>query len=155
MDRERKHLRAWRGHGIAQLERGRGEPSRIWFNGVSKDFFETLGVRPLLGRAPRPGDDVPNAPRVAVLNHGTWVRRFGAKPDVVGTTMLLDGNAIEIVGVMPPGLDVPRGAEFWTPVVPFLVSGTPPDMSFLDTVVVFYVPGRVRGRVDAAALRST
>jgi putative ABC transport system permease protein len=161
-----RHLREWTGgestfvraavmgsHNWSAVLQGRGEPSRIWFNGVSADFFDTLGVQPLLGRGLRPDDDVPNAPRVAVLNHGTWVRRFGASPDVVGTTMLLDGNAVEIVGVMPPGLDVPRGAEFWTPVVPFLVSGTPPDMSILDRVGVFYVLGRVREGVDAAALR--
>jgi putative ABC transport system permease protein len=161
-----RHLREWTGsgstfvraavmgsHNWSAVLQGPGEPSRIWFNGVSADFFDTLGVRPLLGRGLRPDDDVPNAPRVAVLNHDTWLRRFGATPDVVGTTMLLDGNAVEIVGVMPPGLDVPHGAEFWTPIVPFLVSGTPPDMSVLDTLGVFYVLGRVREGVDAAALR--
>jgi hypothetical protein len=57
---------------------GRGSPSRIWFNGVSAGFFETLGVTPLLGRGLRAEDDVPNAAPVAVLNHGAWVRRFGA-----------------------------------------------------------------------------
>ena len=162
-----RHLREWTengstfvraavmgSHNWSAVLQGRGEPSRIWFNGVSAGFFETLGVRPLLGRGLRPGDDVPNAPRVAVLNHGTWVRRFGAAPDVVGTTMSLDGKDVEIVGVMPPGLDVPHGAEFWIPVVPFLVSGTPPDTSILDNVGVFYVLGRVRKGVDAAALRS-
>ena len=162
-----RHLREWTGsgrtfvraavmgsHNWSAILQGRGELSRIWFNGVSADFFETLGVQPLLGRGLRPGDDVPNAPRVAVLNHASWVRRFGASPDVVGTTMLLDGSSVEIVGVMPAGLDVPRGAEFWTPVVPFLVSGTPPDVSILDNVGVFYVLGRVRDGVDVAALRS-
>lgn len=142
-------------HNSSAVLQTRGEPSRIWFNRVSADFFETLGVRPLLGRGLRPDDDVPNAPRVAVPNHATWVRRFAARPEVVGTTMLLDGNAVEIVGgVMPPGLAVPRGAEFWTPVVPFLVSGTPPDMSILDSLGVFYVLARVRDGVDPAALRS-
>ena len=158
-----RHLREWTGggsilvraavmgsHNWSAVLQGRGEPSRIWFNGGLGGLFETLGVRPLLGRGLRPEDDVPNAPRVAVLNHGSWVRRFGASPDVVGTTMRLDGDAIESVGVMPPGLDVPRGAEFWAPVVPPLASGTPPDMSILDTVGVFYVLGRVAspGRCD-------
>jgi putative ABC transport system permease protein len=161
-----RHLREWSGsggtfvraavmgsHNWSAVLQERGEPSRIWFNGVSADFFDTLGVRPFLGRGLRPGDDVPNAPRVAVLNHGSWVRRFGATPDVIGTTMLLDGHAVEIVGVMPAGLDIPRGAEFWTPVVPFLTSAAPRDTSILDSVGVFYLVGRVRDSLDAAALR--
>jgi hypothetical protein len=52
---------------------------------VSAAFFDTLGVQPLLGRGLRAEDDVPNAHAVAVLNHGTRVRRFGADPNVVGT----------------------------------------------------------------------
>ena len=63
---------------------------------------------------------------VAVLNHATWVRRFGADPKVVGTTMTLDGGPVEIVGVMPPGFDIPSGAEFWMPVVPAITNVTPP-----------------------------
>ncbi|HJR59870.1 MAG TPA: ABC transporter permease [Vicinamibacterales bacterium] len=161
-----RHLREWTqagntftdaavmgSHNWSAVLHGRGEPSRTWFNGVSAGFFETLGARPLLGRGFRDDDDVPNARAVAVLNHGTWVRRFGADPAIVGTTMTLDGNSVEIVGVMPPGFDFPQGAEFWRPVVPFLVSGAAPDTSILDRVGVFYVLGRVRGAVDAAALR--
>src|SRR6185436_11106786 len=55
---------------------GRGDPFRIWFNAVSANFFDTLGVRPILGRGFRAEDDVMNARSVAVLNYGTWVRRF-------------------------------------------------------------------------------
>ena len=79
-------------HNWSAVLEGRGEPTRVWFNGVSAGFFDTLGVQPLLGRAFRAEDDVPNAPAVAVLNHGTWVRRFGADPAVVGTRMILDGE---------------------------------------------------------------
>jgi putative ABC transport system permease protein len=141
-------------HNWNAVLKGRGEPTRIWFNGVSASFFETLGARPLLGRALRAEDDVPNAAPVAVLNHGTWVRRFGADPRVVGTSMDLDGARVEIVGVMPPGFDVPRGAEFWVPVVPVLASGTPPNTSALATVGVSYVVGRVRPDLDMTAVRA-
>ena len=161
-----RHLREWTAsgrtftraaimgsHNWSTVLQGRGEPSRIWFNGVSAGFFDTLGVSPLLGRALRAEDDVPNAPPVAVLNHGAWVRRFGADAAVVGTTMRLDGTAVEIVGVMPPGLDFPRGAEFWIPVVPFL-AGTSPNVSSLDAFGVFYVLGRVRPGLDPAGVRA-
>ena len=150
-----RHMREWTGAGTtfsrasmmashnwnAVLE-GRGEPFRIWFNAVSANYFDTLGVRPILGRAFRPEDDVPNAPSVAILNYGTWARRFGSDPNVVGTTMKLDGSPTEIIGVMPPGFDVPRGAEFWITGAP-VVAGASGGKG-LDTVGVFYLVGRLR-----------
>jgi predicted permease len=159
-----RHLREWKASGFtfsraglmashnwsAVLE-GRGEPFRIWFNAVSADFFETLGTRPFLGRTFRGADDVANAPPVAILNYGTWVRRFGADPGIIGTTMKLDGSAVEIVGVMPDGLDIPRGAEFWIPAAP-VVAGA--GANGLDTFGVFYVVGRLRPGLSMAAAKS-
>ena len=162
-----RHLREWTSssttfvkaavmgsHNWSAVVQDRGEPSKIWFCGVSGAFFETLGVKPVLGRGLGPQDDVPNVPLVAVLNHGAWVRRFGADPGIVGKTMTLDDGPIEIVGVMPAGLDFPRGAEFWVPIVPMLGSGTPPNTKTLDTVGVFYVVGRLRPGLDAAKARA-
>ncbi len=162
-----RHLREWTSssttfvkaavmgsHNWNAVVQDRGEPSKIWFSGVSGAFFETLGVKPVLGRGLGPQDDVPNVPLVAVLNHGAWVRRFGADPGIVGKTMTLDDGPIEIVGVMPAGLDFPRGAEFWVPIVPMLGSGTPPNTKTLDTVGVFYVVGRLRPGLDAAKARA-
>ncbi len=93
-----RHQREWSGdgsifatssvmasHNWSAILEGRGEPSRIWFAGVSAGFFETLGVTPILGRTITPEDDVPNGPGVAVLNYHTWQRRFGGDPNVVGT----------------------------------------------------------------------
>jgi predicted permease len=162
-----RHLREWMESGStfthaslmgshnwnAVLESG-GAPTRVWFSGVSGTFFDTLGVAPVLGRALRLEDDVPNGPAVAVLNHGTWVRRFGSDPRVVGSRMTLDGQAVEIVGVMPEGVDFPRGAEFWVPVVQALASGTPPNTTILDTLGVFYVVGRVRPGLAMSGVRA-
>ena len=162
-----RHLREWTSssttfvkaavmgsHNWSAVVQDRGEPSKIWFSGVSGAFFETLGVKPVLGRGLGPQDDVPNVPLVAVLNHGAWVRRFGADRGIVGKTMTLDDGPIEIVGVMPAGLDFPRGAEFWVPIVPMLGSGSPPNTKTLDTVGVFYVVGRLRPGLDAAKARA-
>ena len=103
---------------------GRASPERLLYTGVSASFFDTLGVAPLLGRVFRPDDDVPHAAPVVVLNHGTWVRRFGADPGVLGKAIRLDGTPHTIVGVMPRGFDFPRGAEFWVPVVPVLAGAS-------------------------------
>src|SRR6185312_14191677 len=119
------------------------------------NFFDTLGVRPVLGRAFRSEDDVMNARSVAVLNYGTWVRRFGSDPHVVGSTMILDGSPTEIVGVMPPGFDVPRGAEFWVPAAPIVAgSSNPPKAGNLDVFGVFYVIGRLRPGLAMRAVRA-
>ena len=126
--------------------KGRGEPTRIWFNGVSASFFETLGARPLLGRALRAEDDVPNAAPVAVLNHGTWVRRFGADPrgrrDVNGSGWRAGGNRRRHAARASTCRAAPSSG---CPTVPALASGTPPNTANLATVgVVKYVVGRIR-----------
>ena len=163
-----RHLREWTAggatfthagviasHNWSAVLTGRGEPSRIWFNGVSPGFFDAVGVRPMLGRSLRPGDDVANAAPVAVLNYGTWVRRFGGDPNVVGKTMTLDGTATEIVGVMPRDFDVPRGAEFWVPAGPIVVgASSPPSAGNLDVFGVFYVVGRLRPGLAMSAVRT-
>lgn len=57
----------------------------------------------------------------------------------------------EIVGVMPPGVDFSRGAEFWVPVLPMIASATP---AALDTLGVFYVVGRVRPGLDIGRMHA-
>ena len=50
-----------------------------------------------------------------MIGHGLWHRRFGGRAGILGTLLDLDGRRHEIVGVMPPGIDMPYGAEVWTP----------------------------------------
>jgi putative ABC transport system permease protein len=128
---------------------GQGESARLSSSGVSVSFFETLGARPELGRTFRPEDDVPKAPRVVVLSHGTWVRRFGGDSRAIGSTIQLD-EPHTIVGVMPAAFDFPRGTDFWTPVVPILANsagGWRTDT--LQNVGVLFVIGRLRDGVTS------
>jgi predicted permease len=116
--------------------------SRLRRAPVSGEFFDVLGARPALGRALRATDDVSGAAPVLVLSYGAWQRRFGGDPHVLGRQVLTydDGVAYTIVGVMPQGLDYPRGTDFWVPVVP---STIPKDL---------YVIGRLApGRAGADA----
>ena len=99
---------------IARTITGEGEPERLNGQYVSWEFFQTLGVTPLLGRALSTDDDRPNAPAVAVLSHGLWQRRFGADPNVVGRVIRLDDTPVTIVGVMPSGFRfVQHDTDFW------------------------------------------
>ena len=84
----------------------------VWL--VTERFFEALGVRPLLGRTFTAADYRDDA-RVVLLSHGTWQRRFGGDPRVVGRTLMLDGAATEVIGVLPPSLEYPDVREVYAP----------------------------------------
>ena len=90
-----------------------GDPERLTQARVSSNFFDILGVQPVLGRGFRPGEDEVGAARVAVLSDGLWRRRFGADPSMIGRTILLDDFPTTIVGVAPPQLRMPAGVDLW------------------------------------------
>ncbi len=98
---------------------------------VSDGYFQLLGTRPVLGRVLRPEDAAMGAAPVVVLSHGAWRRYFGGDPRVVGRPLVMHetGVAHTIVGVMPLGMDYPRGTDFWAPVVPNSgAAGRPPSV---------------------------
>jgi predicted permease len=68
---------------------------------ISADFFSTLGVNPILGRAFRSDDDRVGAGPVVILGGGFWSREFGSSPDVIGKLLTLNGAAYTVVGVVP------------------------------------------------------
>src|SRR5580704_11458427 len=70
-------------------------------NYVTPGTFELFGIAPLLGRGLEPADYKPGAPPVFVLRYATWKNQFGADPNVVGKTFLLNGVRRTLVGVMP------------------------------------------------------
>jgi putative ABC transport system permease protein len=98
---------------------------------VSGNFFNVLRSPPAVGRALRPEDDVAGAAPVVVLSHRAWQQRFGGDSTIVGRsmTMIYTGRSYTIVGVMPRGLEYPRGTEVWAPLVAYGAAG-----GFLDTV---------------------
>jgi predicted permease len=85
---------------------------------VTGNFFDVLGVRPVMGRALTPADDDrAGGNSVIVLSDKGWNRRFNRDPRIVGTTVLVGGAPFEIIGVMPAGfrgLQV-SGPDFWAP----------------------------------------
>ncbi|MEZ0335451.1 MAG: ABC transporter permease [Gemmatimonadales bacterium] len=87
---------------------------------VSDGYFQLLGTRPVLGRVLGPEDAAVGAAPVVVVSYGAWRRYFGGDPRVVGRPLVMHetGVAHTIVGVMPLGMDYPRGTDFWAPVVP-------------------------------------
>jgi putative ABC transport system permease protein len=85
-----------------QLEAGR----------VTGTLFDLLGVRPALGRAFTPADERAASPPTVILSDGLWRRRFGADPSMVGRTLRLGGRSVEVIGIMPAGLQFPPPIAF-------------------------------------------
>ena len=96
---------------------GGGSADRAFGSAVSVNLFDTLGVRPALGRFFAPEEENSGQDGVIVLSYGFWQQQFGADPNVVGRTMLLDGVSRQIIGVAPPQTSFP-GPEtrFWIPI---------------------------------------
>jgi putative ABC transport system permease protein len=87
--------------GLATIGDGAGEPERVGSVQVTDGFFDTLGVRPQLGRLFQPEDDRPGAARVVVLSDGMWRRRFGSDPSIVGRSILFNAAPVTVIGVLP------------------------------------------------------
>jgi len=81
---------------------GDDRPERLNTGRVTANLFDVLGVQVALGRGFRPGEDRPGAPRVAVLSHGFWQRRYGGTPAVLGRAVSIGNVPHTVVGVMPP-----------------------------------------------------
>ena len=100
---------------------GDGDPERVAAGGVTANLFSTLGVAPLLGRTFSAAEDVPNGPRLVVLGHALWSRRYAADPNIVGRTIQINGQAYEVTGVMPDDFVLPTDyqnpepSQLWLP----------------------------------------
>jgi predicted permease len=86
---------------------GIGQAERVPVEMVSADFFQTLGVQPVVGRLFSKDDDHLGAGPVAIIGGGFWKRKFGSSGDVVGKRMTMDGRGYTIIGVIPADFDLP------------------------------------------------
>jgi len=84
---------------------GKGEPERLSGVPVSANFFDVLGVRPQLGRVFNAQESVWKGPKVVMLGHGLWERRFNSDPAIVGSALTLNDEPHTVVGVLPASFD--------------------------------------------------
>ena len=94
---------------------GSGEPERLTASAITGNYFDTFGVRPALGRGFSFENEKPGQDHVTVLSHAFWQTRFGGDPNIVNKTIILDGKAYEVLGVMPAEVVLPQPAELWVP----------------------------------------
>jgi predicted permease len=98
---------------------GAGEPERVDGVRISANFFELLGVKPLLGRSFRAEEDQVGAGPVALISDGLWSRKFGSSPEVLGKSITVDGRNYAIVGVVPEKSPIYTTADVFTPLGQF------------------------------------
>jgi putative ABC transport system permease protein len=102
---------------------GAGAPEEVVGMDVTPDFFPTLGVAPLVGRAFTDDEGPQGHDALAVLSYGLWQRRFAGDPGVVGRTIQLNSRSVTIVGVMPADMRLfvkrwsltGKPADLWMP----------------------------------------
>ena len=126
------------GSGSFRLRNESGEPADARAQRVTWEFFPTLRVSPLLGRAFTPDDEIEGRHRVVILGHGFWQRRFGGSPDAVGRTIDLNEEPWEVVGVMPPRFDSAMPQSFT-----YRVAGDQPPELYVP--LTFRSEDRTRG----------
>jgi putative ABC transport system permease protein len=108
------HLSAYREDGF-NLQTG-AEPRRVNGVRVTVDFFNVLGVQPMLGRAFSAPEDAPGGEHVVILSHALWQEGFGGDAQLVGRQLKVDGLNHTVVGIMPPGFSFPNEEEeLWVP----------------------------------------
>ena len=121
---------------------GEEAPDRVEVATVTEDFFPLLGVDPILGRHFLPSEVVPNGPKVVMISHRLWTRRYGSDPNIVGKTIRMDGLAYTVVGVLPESfrLHLPAEAvlikhsEVWSPLQFDLTRAVPRTWTILTVI---------------------
>lgn len=94
-------LAAYAGQSVNLTAAGQ-QPERLNAVQATADYFRVLSSPPLHGRVFTADEDVPDATRVVVLNHGFWQRRLGADPAILGQDLTLNGEPHTVIGIMPP-----------------------------------------------------
>jgi putative ABC transport system permease protein len=109
-------LGAFRARGFTLTTNGHSE--HIASVETSPALFRVLGVSPLVGRVFTEEEEQPGHEKLAILSYGAWQRRFGGRADIAGQPIVLDGEAFEVIGVMPRTFQFPAGdrdVDVWSP----------------------------------------
>ena len=126
-----------------------GNAELLPFVVTTSALFDVLGTRPYLGRTLQAGDDRPGAPKVIVISYGMWKQDLGGDGNVIGHQILIDGEPVTVVGVMPKAFYFPTPSfRAWRPVQ------LDPATSFYHDVGYLTLVGRVRPGVAPALVQS-
>jgi putative ABC transport system permease protein len=102
-------------HGMAFTLFGHGDPERVSTGVVSANYFDVLGVKPMLGRTFEAADDASGAPPVLVLSYEYWKNNFGADQGIIGKTFQMNDKVHTVIGVLPPVPQYPDENNVYMP----------------------------------------
>jgi putative ABC transport system permease protein len=134
---------------------GRGDPEQVRSARVSWNFFQVLGIQPMLGRAFVPEEDRPGGKDVVIISHELWMRAFAGDRNVIGQTVTLDSRSLAVIGVLPPRFAFPligMKTDVWAPRVYDLSLVTPARVNAGGPY--FDVIGRLRQGVSREQAQS-
>ncbi|MGI9628927.1 MAG: ADOP family duplicated permease [Longimicrobiales bacterium] len=103
-------------HGMTFNLIGEGEPEEVNTGVVSWDYFQAMGMEPVLGRGFTPDEEAGVGGRVLVFSHEYWRDRFGSDPSVVGREFEMNDEIHTVIGVLPPAARYPAGFDVYMPV---------------------------------------
>lgn len=130
---------------------GSETPRRVAGALVTDGFFATLGTLPAAGRLLEPSDAVPGAAEVVVISHRLWRERFGSDPALIDSHIMIGGDPVKVVGIMPSTFRFPdEEIEIWTPLI-FGVHFEPDDRGGRNLRMV----ARLDEGADLATARSS
>jgi predicted permease len=134
-----------------------GMAARVELVLASGTYFEVLRVPPLHGRVFTPADETAGVANLAVVSHGFWERHLGADPAAIGRSIDVDGDVVEVIGVMPRGFEHPgrtlqAGVDLWSPAGFRGPQGSQPSRARrrLDGAIARLQPGVTADRVSSA-----
>ena len=134
---------------------GDGEPEHVRLARASQNLLPLLGVRPLLGRGFMAQEDVPRGPKVVLLGHALWQRRYGGDVGIVGRAIQLNGEGHTVVGVLPAEFrlllpDEAAVAESPDLLVPLQIDTRAWERNYFLLTVI----GRLKGDASVAAAQA-
>jgi len=139
-------------HSMPFLLIGNGTADRVQTAVVSANFFDVLGISPLMGRTFLPSDDTKNAEPVLVMSYEYW-RRHGSDPNMIGKIFRMNDRPHTVIGVLPPFPQYPAENDIYTPTVqcPFRSSAAATENRSARLLTVF---GRLKPGVSLQAARA-
>src|SRR3954468_18450468 len=136
-------------HSMWFILLGRPEPERVQTGVVSDNFFDTLGVKPLLGRLFAPGEDKPGAAPVLLLSYNFWKKSFAGNPNVVGQVFQMNDKPHTVVGVLPPLPAFPNIDQVFMPASACPFRGADRALTNRNGRIISHVFARLKDGVSA------
>jgi predicted permease len=132
---------------------GKSEPERVQTGVVAANYFDVLGVKPLLGRTFRAGEDAAGAEPLLLLSYDYWMRSWGGDPGVVGRALRMNDRIHTVIGILPPMPAYPDDNDVYMPISACPFRGRP-EMNHDRSRRMVQVFARVKPGVSLAATRA-